>query len=59
MTKRFPHLKHAGCMAHARRFFIDAQNVDKLKCGWMIKRLKELYDIEAFARENNYTFEER
>jgi len=59
MTKRFPHLKHAGCMAHARRFFIDAQNVEKVKCDWMLKRVKGLYDIEAFARENNYTFEER
>lgn len=52
-------LKLAGCMAHARRYFFDAQQNDKERATWMLDKLQELYAVEEEARKNNYTTQER
>jgi transposase len=48
-----------GCMAHARRYFVDAQMVDPDRAEWMLLRLQKLYAIERYARENQLSFDER
>jgi transposase len=56
-----PHkqIKLAGCMAHARRYFFDAQQNDKARATWMLDKLQELYTIEDEARKLNLTHEGR
>jgi transposase len=54
-----PHIKLLGCMAHARRYFFDAQNNDLKKATWMLDKLQVLYSIEAEAREENFTHKQR
>ena len=48
-----------GCMAHARRYFIEAQLVDPDRVQWMLLRLQQLYAVERSARENQLSHEER
>lgn len=48
-----------NCMAHARRKFIEAQQNDKKRCDYVLERMLELYIVESFAREKNFTHEER
>ncbi len=48
-----------NCMAHARRKFIEAQQNDKQRCDYVLENMQELYIVESFARENNFTHEER
>lgn len=52
-------IKLAGCMAHARRYFFDAQQNDKTRATWMLDKLQDLYAIENEARKNNYSNEQR
>lgn len=52
-------IKILGCMAHARRYFFEAQDNDKARAIWMLDKLQELYAIEAHAREKNFTHEQR
>ena len=46
-------------MAHARRYFFDAQDNDKARAVWMLDKLQELYEIEKIAREQKFTHEQR
>jgi len=52
-------IKLLGCMAHARRYFFEAQDNDKARAIWMLDKLQELYTIEAEARKNSYTNQQR
>ncbi|HLF51555.1 IS66 family transposase [Flavobacterium sp.] len=52
-------IKLAGCMAHARRYFFDAQQNDNAKATWMLDKLQELYAVEDEARQSKYNHEER
>jgi len=52
-------IKLAGCMAHARRYFFEAQQNDKARATWMLDKLQDLYAVEDEARKNNYTNEQR
>jgi len=58
-VKRYPELNHAGCMAHARRYFTEAKSFEEKNCIWMLTKIQQLYDIERNAREKNYTIEAR
>ena len=49
----------AGCMAHARRYFFDAQDYKKDMSLWMLDKIQELYAIEAAAREGDFPPEKR
>jgi len=48
-----------GCMAHARRYFDKSLSNDKNRSESMLAQIQRLYKIEALARENNYSFEQR
>ena len=48
-----------GCMAHARRKFVDAQQSAPDKAEWMLRQLQKLYTVEADARKNDLSCEER
>lgn len=52
-------IKLLGCMAHARRYFFEAQDNDKARATWMLDKLQELYAIEAEARKNSYANQQR
>lgn len=55
-------LIHAGCWAHARRKFIEAQKAQPKgktgKADWIISQIKKLYAIERQAQENNVSPEQ-
>lgn len=48
-----------NCMAHARRKFIEAQQNDKKRCDYVLEQMLELYIVESYAREKNFTHEQR
>ena len=48
-----------GCMAHARRHFVESKDSDKERSEWMLSTIQELYDIERDAREGNLSSDER
>lgn len=58
-TGRREEIIHAGCWAHTRRKFTDAEKA----CGAneftkkIISLIGHLYDVEKYARENNYSLE--
>lgn len=55
-------LIHAGCWAHARRKFIEAQKAQPKgktgKADWIIQQIKKLYAIERQARDSNLSSEQ-
>ncbi len=48
-----------GCMAHARRYFDKSLPNDKKRSEEMLTQIQRLYKIEALARDNHYSHEER
>jgi len=48
-----------ACMAHARRYFEKALNQDKDRAEWMLSKIQLLYKVEAEARDNNFSHEQR
>lgn len=51
-------IDHAGCNAHARRYFVDALEAGKdPRAETAIQFYKELYRIEAIARKEKYSAE--
>jgi transposase len=47
------------CMAHARRYFEQALDNDRKRAEHALKEIQELYSIERFARNNQFTHVER
>jgi len=56
---RIEHLSLFGCMAHVRRKFFDAQRNDQVRANKVLGMIRQLYQIEATARENDYTAAQR
>lgn len=56
---RANNLTRLGCMAHARRKFFEAKAYNPERAEWMLKKISSLYDLERYARENNFTVKER
>lgn len=54
-----PDITALGCMAHARRYFVEAEDSDPERASWMLHHLQILYAIERYARENQLSFELR
>jgi transposase len=56
-----PKLVHAGCWSHARRKFVDAVklNPDDAVSTCIVKRIDELFGIDALAREENLDYAAR
>jgi len=48
-----------SCMAHARRYFEQAQDNDRARTGHVLAKMQELYAVERIAREGKYSFEQR
>jgi transposase len=48
-----------GCFAHARRYFVDAQQSDPERAEWMLEQIQQLYKIERQAREAGLDHEAR
>ncbi|MEA3421074.1 MAG: IS66 family transposase [Acidobacteriota bacterium] len=48
-----------GCMAHARRKFVEAQESDPERAGWMLHHIQILYKIERNARDNHFSYKKR
>jgi transposase len=48
-----------GCMAHARRKFVEARGSDRPRAEWMLLRLQELYAIERRARDEALSYQAR
>jgi transposase len=49
----------AGCWAHVRRKFVDAQAVEKEEASWFLGQIQRLYAIERFCRNARLPAEER
>ena len=47
------------CMAHARRYFEQAQDGSRKQSVWMLKKIGTLYDIEREAREKGIDSDQR
>jgi transposase len=52
-------IKHVGCMAHARRKFEEAKDNDVARSQKALIYFQALYHIEAGARENNLSPDQR
>ena len=52
-------ITHLACWAHARREFERAKDNDKAKADKALQYIQELYLIEAKARDENYTPQQR
>jgi transposase len=50
---------HLHCMAHARRYFVDAVSSDKPRAEYALQQFQELYAIERRCREKELSFEQR
>ena len=54
-----PDIIHLHCMAHSRRYFIDALPTDKQRAGYVLEQMQQLYAVERSCREKQLSFEER
>jgi hypothetical protein len=52
-------ITHLSCWAHARRYFDKALPNDQQRASKVLKLIQLLYAIEALAREDNMTHEQR
>ena len=50
---------HINCWAHARRMFDEALNNDRERAEFALKKIQQLYELERFSRELNYSPEQR
>jgi hypothetical protein len=49
-----PVIIEVGCWSHARRKFYDAYDTDRAHCAEMMGYIRQLYDVEAQAKEQNF-----
>ena len=48
-----------GCMAHARRYFVEAENSDPERANWMLHHLQILYRMERHSRDSGFSHDQR
>lgn len=48
-----------GCMAHARRYFFEASDMDKTFVNKMMNMCQVLFALEKFASKQNYSSQQR
>jgi transposase len=56
---RLTHVELIHCMAHARRYFEQAKDNDRVRAEYALTEIAKLYEIERLAREENMTHDER
>ena len=54
-----PSVTGVGCMAHARRYFVEAKESDAERCEWMLSTIQKLYKIERLARDDGLSHDQR
>jgi hypothetical protein len=59
LEKERPGLIGVGCWAHVRRKFVDALDESPEQAGWLVGQIRKLYVIEAHAREQAMSAEQR
>ena len=47
------------CLAHARRYFVEAQNNDAVRAEYALECIQQLYAIERNCKEQGLTYEQR
>lgn len=52
-------ITHLNCMAHARRYFVEALANDKAMSEYVLEQMQQLYAIERRCREKELSFGER
>jgi transposase len=52
-------ITHLSCWVHARRYFDQALSNDRRRASKVLKLIQVLYAVEALAREQNLTHEQR
>ena len=57
--ERREHITHFLCMAHARRYFVEAQETDAERSAHVLEQMQQLYAIERRCREQELSFDER
>ena len=50
---------HLHCMAHARRYFVDALSTDRQRAEYVLEQMQQLYAIERGCKEKELSFDER
>jgi len=48
-----------ACFAHARLYFEQAHDSDRVRAEWMLSKLQELYQFERQTRIGSLSFDER
>jgi len=48
-----------SCMAHARRYFEQAKDNDRVRAEYVLTQMQKLYEVERTARERKFSFEQR
>lgn len=48
-----------ACLAHARRYFVEAQQNDAERADWMLSHIQRLYQIERQAKQAESDYEAR
>lgn len=59
LAKERPALIPCGCLAHARRKFVEAFQSSPQEAADFVRPIRQLYLIEAHAREQGFTAEQR
>lgn len=49
----------SNCMTHARRNFVEALDYDKKRAEFVLSKMQKLYEVEEYARENNFSLDQR
>jgi len=52
-AKKRSEITLAGCWAHARRRFFEAQQQTPIRAGWLLRQIAHLYHIEAGLRRQH------
>jgi transposase len=52
-------ITHFHCMAHARRYFMDALPTDKERAEYVLSRMQKLYSIERECQQRELSLEDR
>jgi transposase len=59
LARERPGLIPCGCMAHVRRKLVEALDHQPTEAQWLVVEVRKLYLIEAHAREQGMTAEQR
>jgi len=54
-----PSVTLIGCMAHARRYFVKAQDNDPVRAKYFLQQVQLLYELERTLRDKNASWDDR